>query len=413
MHYIRILSLMIFLSLSVIYFSCDILTSNSSDVNGKVFNYDHYPVSKVKVTAGGQSVITSEDGSFSIKGISFPYDLIITDTLRKIAAVFKGLSTDNINLPLDYNLYSNSSTYIRVKIPQSIIQSGSRGKIIFTDGDYLNFSSDISSYDTGAVININSNKSEFGKLIVLTYKKDSSGKIISYDNYGESPELQIFPGIVNKYQFDSLDLTLNPSEETVSGSFELPQGYNSGNSFFYLSFSGKNTFYPKSELTGIGSYIFNFLIPAGIPSGFNTMVYNDSYGGELGQSSEGFFVYPNAANRPEVKLAPAAISPQNNSTTVNNTTEFSYSAGTGSGIYIVRFYNRFRNVEYNIITSKTSVTMEGLQDLGFGNINNNDFYWSVIKIGYSDSMNDYVTNFFEKPAHFTSGSKTLNFTTAP
>lgn len=403
----------IILSISVIHLSCDILTSTSANVNGKVYNFQHQPLSNIKVTAGEQTVITSEDGSFSISGLSFPYDIIVNDSVRRSATVFRGLSTENIILPVDYSFYSNLFTKIRIKIPLSIIQSGSLGKIIFTDGNYVNYYSDINSYDTGAVININTNNSVFGKLIVLTYKKDNNGNITSYENYGESPQLQIFPGITNKYQFDSLDLTLNPVEQPVSGSFELPDGYNSGSSYFYLSFSSKETYFTSSEFEGIGSFIFNFPVPVGIPSGFNTIVHNYSAGGEFGASSADFPVYPNTANRPEVKLAPAVISPENHSTTVSNSTEFSYSAGTGEGIYVVSFHNNYRDVNFYIVTSKTSVTMEGLESLGFGYNNNNDFYWSVSKRGPAGSMNDYVTNFFEEPGYFKSESKTLDFTTVP
>ena len=408
-----ILPAIIILSLSAIHFSCDILTSSESTVNGKVYNYQHQPISNIKVTAGGQSVFTSEDGSFTINSLTFPYDIVVTDSNRRIATVFKGISTGNITLPIDDQFNSNFDSKIRVKIPLSIIQSGSLGKILFTDGNYLNYNSDITTYDTGAVIRIYNSKPVTGKLIVLTFKKDNNGRITSYENYGESSEIQILPGITNRYQFDSLDLTLNPSEQTVTGSFEKPEGYDAVTSNFSLSFSPKKTYFSNGAFTGIGSFIFNFLIPGGIPSGFNTLVNNYSNGGELGSSSGDFIVYPNTANRPEVKLAPAVISPEDHSTTVNNSTEFTYSAGTGDGIYIVSFHNFFRDVRYKIVTSKTSVTMEGLEDLGFGYINNNDFYWSVSKTGPANSMNDYASGFFEHPTHFSSTSVIFNFTTSP
>lgn len=413
MYFLRVLSVILIFSFSLIYLSCDIITETGSTVTGKVYSYEHIPVSNVRVTCGNQSVKTSEDGSFTINDLTYPYDLIVSDSLYGYATIFKGLSTGNVSLPLkNTGFISGQFINIHVKIPFRIFQPNTEGKIYFTDGNYMSSYSEISKYDTGAALELYTSEPVEGKLILLTYKKDNSGKIVSYENFGESKSLEFHPGVMNNYRFDSTDISLNPGEQTVTGSFQYPPGSYTSYANFYLNFSAKNSF-SYARICEIGSNIFNFIIPTGLPSEYTAHIKNDSYGGTSGYSSEDFIVYPDIPNRPEVKQAPAIISPGNNITIVNNNTEFSFTEGTGSGIYIVSLYNRNKNVMYRIVTSNTSFTLAQLEGMGFGRINNNAFYWDVVKTGPVSSINDYVTDFFNKGTNFSSGTATMEFLTEP
>ncbi|MEO8211488.1 MAG: hypothetical protein ABI840_13090 [bacterium] len=412
MYFRRVLSAIILISVSLIYYSCDTITNPTSAVSGKVYTYNYLAISNVKVTIRDQVALTSEDGSFNFKNITSPYDLIVLDSLERNVTVYKELSAESILLPLQYYASNNGYAFIIVTIPKEIIDSNIVGKVIFTDGNFVNSYSDIHQNDTVIGVEMYINESVTGKLIVLTYKRDNEGKIISYENYGESPDIQIEPGGNYNYQFDTPDLSLNPGEQSVTGYLQIPPGSSSSSSF-KITFSSKKTYYAYSGFSSIGLNYFNFLIPAGLPRQFNTIVESSSYGGMLGYSTEDFITYPNEPNNLQVKLAPSIISPDDQIKNVNNNTQFSFNSGTGNGIYIISLRNTSRDFHYKIVTSNLNFTLEGLEDLGLGRINNNYFYWSVQKIGPANSMNDYVTNFFNEPSHFNSESDSRFFSTEP
>ncbi len=199
-----ILSSIILCTLFSYFSGCDFLVDNSStSVSGKIYYFDHIPVPNVKVSVQNQFVYTSNDGGFAFDGISSPYDLIISDSLNPAAAVYKGLSNRNITIP--YNSYTpnNINGGITVHLPKEIVQSNLRGKIVFTDGNYINSYDDFTSpYSTVFLqVPVISN-SVTGKLIALIYKTDSAQNIISYENYGESPDIRITRSLID-YSFDS------------------------------------------------------------------------------------------------------------------------------------------------------------------------------------------------------------------
>lgn len=413
MYFRIVLSTIILFSVSLIYFSCDTITNTTLNVTGKIYSYNHSPVSNIKVIIRDQFVITSEDGGFTFNNVAFPYDLIVMDSLSRDVTFYKGLSTDNVSLPYSFNGSNSQFAFITVTIPEKILQSNVIGKVIFTDGNFVNTYANIGLNNPEIRIDSYIDKRVTGKLIVLTYKTDGSDKILSYENYGESPDIQIQPGGQYNYQFDSLGLALNPGEQNVSGSLQIPPGSKPSYSDFSLSFTNKLSRHSRLRFSTIGLYDFNFLIPTGLPRQFNTIVANNTNGENAGFMIEDFIINPDLSNNLQVKIAPSIISPENHIKNVSNNTQFSFTNGTGDGIYIIELHNTSRQFYYTIVTSDLNFTLEDLEHLGFGRINNNYFYWHVQKTGHANSMDDYVTNFFNSAGYFNTISETRFFSTEP
>jgi len=422
MYYRRVLSAIMFLSVSVIYNGCDTVTNSISTVSGKVRSYEYLNVSNIKVTIGNNSVYTASDGSFSLDNFTYPYDVIVSDSLRRFATVFKGLSENNITLPVR-TFFSDNYFFIYVKFPYHFIHSELSGKIMFTDGNHVNSYSDIDflnpEYPTR--LYVQSSGAVTGKVILLSYKTNSQNGIISYENFGESPEMLLLPGNSYNYEFDSLNIQFNPGEQNVSGSVSAPNGYNSY-SYFYLNFSSVNALYgevtigiPPYRFSFLGEKDFNFIIPTGLARNFKTIVETLTLRAADGYSREEFYVHPNSANSLQTNSYPSLVSPENLAANVNTGTLFSFDAGSGSGVYIANIYVYALDLltEYHIVTSNNNFTLEGLEEIGIGSLKNSNLTWHVTKVGPVTSMNDYATTFLNQPNHFISKSNSRRFSTEP
>ena len=400
---------------SINFFSCNNAVDPVYTVTGKVFDNNYSAEANVKVTAGDQSILTSGDGSFSLNNITFPFDITITNESNLTAILYKGLSKSNLSLKLNYNGTGYNFSTIYLTLPDNIVNKDTYGKLIFTDGNFINGYSNILPSEQQSIITIYVNRSVTGKLILLTYRK-LNDEIVSYENYGEIPEVQINPGSDYHYQFDSLDLLLNPGEQKVTGTLNLPEELNSNFSGFYLSFSSKKISNEYGEFSVISSNQPGYLIPTGLPSQFIAMTVNKSSGytgqGDGGYSYEEFITNPSEANEFNVKSFPLLISPDDKLVNVNNNTQFSFSDRNGNGIYVIYLLNRSRDVNYEIVTTERNFTLESLESLGLGSINNNNFFWLVQKIG-SGSIDDYVTNFSDQPVYFILQSEGKTFSTEP
>ena len=410
----KIIPAVILISFSFFSLSCDNAVDPVSNISGKVYSYNHQPVSNIKVTIQDNFTYTSFDGSFNFKGVSFPYDATVVDSLGKKVTFFKYLSTDNINLVLTESAYNLSYALVQVTVPQNIISNGLKGKIIFTDYGKISSYSDISLQSTQSYLIVYINQSVTGRIMLLTYKKDSTGRIISYENYGESLNISLQPGGSFQYTFDSSSISLDPGEKTITGSFTYPYILSFIETGFYLSFANSIEFENLDILfSQIENNIFNFIVPTGIPSQFKIIAENASGFGSTGGTRESFIVLPDVPNNFEIKSPPSLISPEDEMTNVTRDTKFSYEKGGGKGIYAITVRNRSRYAIYTIITADNSFTLGDCYDAGLGSLNNNDFSWYVNKYGPAESMNDHVTNYFYESVRFYSGTYPRDFTTAP
>jgi hypothetical protein len=156
---------------------------------------------------------------------------------------------------------------------------------------------------------------------------------------------------------------------------------------------------------------FQFIIPTGISVPFSTIVRKDYHTNDY--TSEIFQVYPDSPNVHFINKPVELNTPENHATNVDNSTLFSFSEGSGNGVYeiIIKQYNT--SISYRIITTSTSFKLGDIDQSGFGSIMNLGFVWSVRKIGNYDSMNDYAANRLEDVNSFQTYSEQWEFFTHP
>ncbi|HQY20566.1 MAG TPA: hypothetical protein PLX80_06950 [Ignavibacteria bacterium] len=403
----KFLSLTIFISIFTISFfhlSCDNSSGPESVVSGIIHNEFHVPLSNVKVSTQGKTVLTSEDGSFNLSGISIPYDLTVSDSAFNLNTdIYKGLSASY--LELGFNKYPdiNYYAYINAELPVEIFQQDIICKVIFSDKEFTNIYSTLLSPNQNAILQVPVfNNVINGKVHVLTYKIDSSHRILSYENYGTSPEIVLNRGNVVNYIFTNDQLSLNPGEKDVECNIE-PNNFSSLNSF-YLTFSPKNYLYLNSTFSQMTGNNFQVKIPTGIPDAFYSVVnYN------VGSTSGNISLVPNT-NYIKVNSPCELISPPNNAADVNNSTPFSFSAGEGSGIYEITIFNNVSGANYKIFTTENNFTLNGLEETGNENFSGDNFTWFVSKKGTFSTVNDYAVNKFKIQNPFVSQSQNGFFT---
>lgn len=418
--FFKIIPAIILVLLTGLFFgSCDFATDPSvNTISGKIFSYGRVPSENLKVTVQNSSAYTSSDGSFSLNGITFPYDLVVKDTLNRLVVVYRGISADNIELPLQWYGYNRNHAVINVQLPPEIFHPPDiKCKIIFTDGKFINRYTEVSEFVKNINFNIdfpyNNSNSATGKLIIITYRKDNQGNVLSYENYGESQDFQINNGGTFNYAFDNSALSLNPGEETIECSINVNnQQYST---LFYLSFGKDDSGFDqyKNVFSYLRGTAFNFKIPTGLPREFSARINNTNSDINFGWSYGNFKVYPDIMNELTVNTAPSQVTPEDGVKDVDNRVQFSFNSGTGNGVYIISLNNISRNYEYRIFTESNYFTLEGLEDLGFGRINNNIFSWQVNKTGPVNSMNDFAVDFFNKENHYILQSAHRIFSTKP
>jgi hypothetical protein len=410
-----ILSILILSSFSIYLISCDNNMVNFSDVSGKIYNSNYSPAANVKVTIGDAVTHTSSDGSFRINNVGYPYNITILDSGHRKVSVFKKLSTDKVYLSFDNSYSGQEYADINVSVPDSIINStNKKGKLIFTDGANIQDHSNINFPETSMRVFLNDNNPVTGKIILLTYKVNSSGNITSYENFGYIDNVTISPGGSYDYSFDSASVSLNPGEENVSGTVFFSQISTEISSSFSISFSGNDYLNERmsNEFPGASGTLFNFLVPTNLPLYFNTFIYK-SYYSTQGRSFALYKVLPGIQNTIEPKPAVDIISPVSNASNVSLTTPFSFNDETGNGVYEIIIVDQSRYANYRIVTTSTNFTLQDIEQSGLGSIVNHDLFWVVIKNGVYSSVNDYTNNIKINTNWYNTVTESRFFSTVP
>ena len=417
MYYKKISSqvILFFFSLFILQ-SCsdDSLSPVTAGISGKVLGSGNNPLPNLKVKIGEQSTVTNSTGDFTLNNISLPYDILIIDEQSKSQALFKSVSISNIIIPEFYSFKNPDYTcYLKINIPTEFIQSGKKGKLIFTNGYDINSSIDITSEGTSLDIKMTEFKRVMGKLIILIYRTDNNGNILSYENYCEINDIEILPNRLLYYNINSTQLSLNPSERNITGKISIPSGYNTGLQYFYLNFASKNSSFnnPECKFSSINGNDFNFVVPVNLPTEFSILVNNyitdnDKYCLETFKIPEN----TNGINL-QAKLPADIISPADNSTDINSNSVISHTAGSGSGVFITRF---FKNDGYicSIVNTSESFLFSEVSKFEITNINNSYFFWSVEKHGEISNVNEYLNSFPRNSDRFVSKSQQRTFRTA-
>lgn len=403
------LSLSIFFSIFIISFfdiSCDNSTGPVSDVSGVIYNSFHFPLSNVKVSAQGQTVLTSDDGRFNLSGISTPYDLTVSDSsFRSNVDLYKGLNVPYIELEFDKHQGTISYAEINVTLPPEIFQPDVVCKIIYSDKKFTNIYWTVFFPNQIANLQIPVFKDVIkGKVYVLAFKREAIGdRVLSYENYGTSPEIEVQEGDVINYTFTNDQLSFNPGEKDVECIIEtnLPNT----TSIFNLTFSPKNYFYPNAYFSILTGNNLQIKIPTGIPDAFYPILnYN------VGSTAGNFSINPNTSNYINDLNPCEILTPANFSENVDNSTPFSFSTGEGSGVYEIILFNNVSATTYRIFTTENNFTLEWLTGSTTEDFSGDNFTWTVTKKGPFTSVNDFALNYFNTQNTFITRTDNGYFT---
>jgi hypothetical protein len=410
-------TILFFFSILILQSCSDEITSPSNNyISGQILNSAGNPIPGLKVKTGDKSSVTNKAGVYVIQNVSLPYDLLIIDDSSKSQELIKSVNVPIIKIPDFFSLYyPDFKTFINVHIPPALIPPGKKGKLIFTDGAGINSTTDIQSENTRLEVKLSENTIYKGNLIVLIYSVDQTGNILSYDNFADTNDIQISYLQEPSFDFDAEDLSFNPAERNISGSIEIPAGYNSSLQYFYLNFGSTNPTFniPDCKYSDINGNDFNIVVPADLPSDFSVLINNYiSDVPNLKYSLETIKIPDNTNTvNLQAKLPADLISPQNDATEINANSVISHSAGDGSGVFVTRFFGN--GYIYSVLSSEESFMFSEINKFETGDISNQYFFWTVQKYGEVADINAYLTSYPLKSDMYLSKAEQWMFKTAP
>lgn len=415
---IYILPVILFFTLAFVSGCSDSTTSptqnnSSGNVNGKVTDVNGFPIGGATVLIGSTIATSGADGSFTINSVTAPYNLkvLVGSGSTPTGAYYQGLTSFSPQIFAGGTSGVSSSTALSVTIP--VLGVDQRAVVIFTDNANVHTSMEISSPTVTANLNVKwvSGSSINGKIIVLVYTF-VAGQISAFNKYGET-NITLVNGSPANVTITSAQLSVTPQNSTISGTLSLPSGYTTPKSLLVLKFGTGNIANGAIIGNEIMGTTFNFVVPAVLTSSVRIGIQGQA----SGSTGEYTFKYDTVQAGSSGKVitlesAPGLTTPPNGQTAVDTATNFSYSAGSGTGIYIVIFNGTGRT--FAVFTNSTSATIPNFSSIGLGIGTNVNYTWSVQKYNVS-SVNDLVTGPISTNAVLTSTaiSATRTFVTGP
>lgn len=382
------MKVMIFLVLIFFnYFGNSYSTEISKYVSGRVIDERSFPVPFVKVLINGAEVSTDNFGKFRMLNVRFPYDAVVAVRSTSTAVIYKNLNIENPDLILFGNLNSIYSYRAVVNLNFPEIPSGSSAKIKFISPDVF-YCEDAEAF-TG----------EKSKTIIVYWplsQKTINGKVIYiqknnslYENYRENA-ISIFQNTIPFETTFGKNITeiAHTSNLTVYFPFDdyTVKGYS-----VYADFLAYNR---NSEilLTKQEGNILKTksIIPSLLPVSYRLKIngfakYKDGSGFiSTAYSKPGATINLSTENPPELKT------PSDKFMGAAGNTEFSYSSGSGTGIYVVHYQSFYPDMDFYIVTGERSAYLNYLSRDEFKKVNSVDFKWDVKKYLTYFSVDDFV-----------------------
>jgi hypothetical protein len=351
-------------------------------VAGKVIGINGQGVASVPVYITGKtSTNTDVGGSFSIAGVSTPYDITVVDAAHKRAIVYKGLSRQDPTLTFFATTPGTAHTgAINGKI--------SGGTFTPTQGPNDVTHVQFSSTEVSATLN-NAASGIFGpiplswygptvttgNLYAVQFTADVAGLPVAggFKGFGTRTGIAVNDGGTLNNQFDTLQaVATNQFTATIT----LPAGYilSTKSLSVRLAGTGLISLFNDATTNAALSYFTPgisgaslFLGVIALKAGTEAVYFKTG----IATGATGVAVALVAA--PELSL------PVNAAAGVDTTITFSWTPMTG-GIHMVQF-NGGANATYYVVTSGTSATIPNLKGVGLGLPSSGAYQWSVDAFG--------------------------------
>lgn len=347
----------------------------------------NFPVPFVKVIIQGIETQTDKSGRFKILNITTPYDVVIAYQRSSTAVIYKNLNLENPDLILfGVNDSSNSRrALINVSFPE--IPEGSEAIIKFISSD-ANFCEDSKAIAGDKIKSINvswpgTQNSINGSIIFIT---KSNSKYVSYMEksvsiyqnsvpfivtFKENPEKNISSSYVNVY------IPIKNYEVKGYSVFADFPGFNR-NSEVLLSIQEGVKIQSRSN------------IPFKLPVSFRVKVdgfvkYNNGSG-----FTNTTYTKPGTTINLSEESPPELRTPSDKYLGAAGNTEFSYSSGSGTGIYVVQYYSSYPELSFYIVTGEKNAYLNYLSRDEFKRASSVEFKWNVRKYLTYFSVDDFV-----------------------
>ena len=383
-------------------------------VNGFVKDFADQPVTGAAVLIPGKQPVTSgTDGSFSIAGVTTPYDVTFIVSSARLASTYKGLTRTDPVLHFFEQFFSSVNTAtISGSVP---VVSGRTTRVIYVSGDMSWYGTSNAGSGT---YNINvswrgTNTTLNGTLYVLRWV-NATGIPTSYDAYGDRALTVSAGGSFQGNNFTSGQLT-DPAEMNISGSVTRPStNYSLTQRQLYLGFGNSVTFL-ASESGTLGDNL-SYTIPNVSGATFGITAY-----ASYGSRSATYFKSGIAAGSQSVSIplaeAPQLSLPVNGGTGVDTTTSFLFTQGGGTGVNFVQLSGSGSDPSFLILTSNNSFMIPNLSQQGLGLPSNRTYSWHTVRLYPFSSMDEAASSVFLSRITQNAGdvglgySEEYNFTT--
>lgn len=384
-------------------------------VNGSIRDFADQPVAGAAVLIPGKQPVTSgTDGSFSIAGVTTPYDVTFIVSSAHLASTYKGLTRTDPVLHFFEQFFSSANTAtISGSVP---VVSGRTTRVIYVSGDmswYTTSNAGSGTYN----INVSwrgTSTTLNGTIYVLRWV-NATGIPTSYDAYGDRALTVSAGGSFQGNNFTAGQLT-DPAEMNISGSVTRPSGnYSLNQRELSLGFGNSNTFL-ASEYGTLGDNL-SYTVP-----NVSGATFGIAASASFGSRSAFYFKSGITAGSQSVTItlaeAPQLSLPVNGGTGIDTTTSFLFTPGGGTGVNFVQLGGSGSDPAFFILTSNNSFTIPNLAQQGLGLPSNRSYSWFTIRLYPFSSMDEAASSTFVSRLNRNAGdlglgdSEAYNFTTA-
>lgn len=351
-------------------------------LNGVVLDQTGQPVFGLKVLIQGAAVTqTDSAGKFHVENITAPYTLNLVDAQNKRSLSVIGLT----RLDPTVVFYFNTSTRREATLSGALGGSGYvpnppasyETTVAFKPSGISDYANNLASgspppntygirpYWYGPA-------STSGTVFALQWEKDANGQPKSYKGYGSAAVT------LNDGSPAAANLSLSPlNAQIMNASVTVPAGYTLQQRNLYLRFDGSQTgAYPGIQFVASLDTTTSFsLNTPDIPGAFLGLDQSATDGAGKYVSSYVGNLSANASVNLNLTQVPQQLEPLDAATGVTNATSFKWSAVSGS-VYLLNVYG-VGGLEYNVLTTATSVSLPDLGAAGFPLPRSSQRSWSL------------------------------------
>lgn len=393
-------------------------TDSTITVSGKVINSFGSGVVSATISIGDSIKTTDANGNFSISGVKKPYDAKIIASGNR-GYVYKGLTSTSPQLFANGAVVTPNSAILNVTIPA--VPAGQRATIIYTDQVHVQANTNVAPAGTTGTVNVlwSGSANLTGKIIVIYYTRNAAGNITGYEKYGEKSGFVLNNGGTGGATFVAADLTLNPGESNISGAQTAPAGFTSFDNSFGLIYTSPTTptsYSTNKEVDFVTTAAFNFVVPTGLPT-TPQFVISGRNGIAAGGSVQKIIIptgtLPLSGQNITFETAPGLTTPPNAATGIDTNTNFTFTTGSGTGIYEVTFLTAGKT--FVVYTTSTNTNIPNLNPFGLGIGAAANYTWNVKRYNGITSTDAFVTTPLDFNSTYSSFARSDNrtFTTIP